>query len=426
MKTKIDTQHLKIGMYVSELDRPWLGTPFMFQGFEITTDEELKTLQQYCRHVYIIAPESSGALPTRPTSGEPIKPKLNVEALPKSVALEQQMLKINNHPGARSVYVDQTTLEEETQLIESTFTDTQELVKEMMWEAKFGRSLNVPGARKLVTKMVESALRNPDALTCFTQLKQKDEYTAQHCLRVSILSLVFGRQLGLADEELEHLGLGALLLDLGKMKIPSEILNKPAPLLPDEMNLARQHVPWGIEIMEKTHPLPAKVLEIVRRHHERYDGSGYLDKLQGDSIGLLGMIAGMVDYYDAITSDRVYREGISAHVALKKMYEARGTQFHPELVEKFIQCLGIYPIGSVVELNTGEIGVVVALNRSHRLRPRVVLVLRADKTPYPHMPAVSLAGRKTANGRPCEVERVLEPAECGIDPARYLPLPSIG
>ena len=427
MKTKIDARELKIGMYVCELDRPWRETPFLFQGFEIRTADEIKTVQQYCQQVYIIEPES-GVTPSsvrpKPTPSLPSKPV--VETVPKQAFLEQQLLKINNHPGAQSVYVDQTTLEEETKLVESTFLEAQDLVRDMMWEAKLGRSLNVPGARKLITKLVQSALRNPDALTCFTHLKQKDEYTAQHSLRVAILSLVFGRQLGLTDEELEQLGLGALLLDLGKMKIPSEILNKPAPLLADDMNLARQHVPWGIEIIEKTQHLPATVMEIIRRHHERFDGSGYLDKLKGDAIGLAGLIAGMVDYYDAVTSDRVYRAGISSHVALKKMYEWRGTQFHPELVEKFIQCLGIYPIGSVVELNTGEIGVVVALNRSHRLRPRVILVQRADKTFYPQMPAVSLAGRKTAAGRPCEIERVLEPEACGIDPARYLPLPLIG
>ncbi len=426
MKVKIDAQQLKIGMYVCELDRPWRETPFLFQGFEIRTADEIKTVQQYCQQVYIILSEPGVAPVARPQATMPLKSQIVVDAKSKLVPLDQQLLKINNHPGAHSIYIDQTTLEEETQLIENAFLDTQDLIKEMMWEAKFGRSLNVSGARKLITKLVQSALRNPDALTCFTHLKQKDEYTAQHSLRVSILSLVFGRQLGLTDEELEHLGLGTLLLDLGKMKIPSEILNKPAPLMADEMSLARQHVPWGIEIIEKTQHLPANVMEIVRRHHERFDGSGYLDKLKGDTIGLAGLIAGMVDYYDAVTSDRIYRAGISSHVALKKMYEWRGTQFHPELVEKFIQCLGIYPIGSVVELNTGEIGVVVALNRSHRLRPRVVLVQRADKTFYPQMPAVSLAGRKTAAGRPCEIERVLEPEACGIDPARYLPLPIIG
>ncbi|HSW53138.1 MAG TPA: HD-GYP domain-containing protein [Sulfuricaulis sp.] len=425
MIVRIDTQQLRIGMYVCELDRPWRETPFMFQGFEIRTDEELKTLQQYCRTVFIIANDAEGmALAKRaPARPELLKTTADLASAKKpAISVEQEMLKLNNHPGARSVYADETTLEEEIRNIKDIHAGASQLIQDLMWEAKFGRSLDVPGARQTISRMVESALRNPDALTCFAQLKNKDEYTAQHSLRVAILSLVFGRQLGLTPAELEMLGLGALLLDVGKMKIPSEILNKPASLTGDELSLVRQHVPWGIEILEKTSQVPAMALEVARRHHERYDGSGYGDHLKGDAIGSFGMIAGILDYYDAVTSDRIYRGAISAHAAMKKMYEWRGTLFHPELTEKFIQCLGIYPIGSVVELNTGEIGVVAALNRTQRLKPRVVLVQRADKTPYPDMPVVSLAGRKNPDGRACEIERVLDPAECGIDPARYLPL----
>ena len=426
MIVRIDTQQLRIGMYVCELDRPWRETPFLFQGFEIRTEEELKTLQQHCRAVFIITNDADGLTPVTRATARPDPFKSTPDATPAKtsvISIEQAMLKLNNHPGARSVYADQTTLEEEIQNVKDTYAGAGELIQELMWGAKFGRSLDVPGARQTVGRMVESALRNPDALICFAQLKKKDEYSAMHSLRVSILSLVFGRQLGLPPAELEMLGLGALLLDIGKMKIPSDILNKPAPLTGDELALVRQHVPWGVEILEKTNQVPAMAMDVVRRHHERYDGSGYGDRLKGDAIGTFGMIAGIIDYYDAVTSDRAYRDGISAHVALRKMYEARGALFHPELTEKFIQCLGIYPIGSVVELNTGEIGVVAAHNRAHRLKPRVVLVRRADKTPYPEMPAVSLVNRKNPDGRTCEIERVLEPADCGIDPARYLPLP---
>ncbi len=425
MRIKVDTQQLKIGMYVCELDRPWRETPFLFQGFEIRTEEELRTLRQYCRSVFIKASEHEQFLPaTRRAHTNAFRPLPQEPSREQTAGLlDQAMLKINNHPDARPVYADQTTLEEEIGLVSETVATARESIQELMWGAKFGKSLNVPGARKLVSKMMESALRNPDALTCFAQIRKKDEYTAMHGLRAAIFSMVFGRQLGLAPQDLELLGLGALLFDVGKMKIPSEILNKPAALTADEMLMVKGHVAWGAEILEKAARIPPAVLEIARRHHERYDGSGYIDKLKGDSIGLFGMIAGIVDYYDAVTSDRVYRAGISAYAALQKMYEWRGTLFQPQLVEKFIQCLGIYPIGSVVELNTGEIAVVAALNRLQRLKPRVVLARRADKTPYPDRPVTNLAGRKTPDGRPCEVERVLDPAACGIEPSRYLPLP---
>jgi len=414
-------------MYVCELDRPWRETPFLFQGFQILLEEELKELQRCCRTVYIKAPDTAAAAPgLSPRVTEIATPSAHiVPPRQTAVLLEQELLKINNHPAARAAYEDQTTLEEEIHLVNETYVEARSLMQDIMWEAKFGRSLNVAGAKKAVGKMVESALRNPDALICFAQLKRKDEYTAMHSLRVSVLALVFGRQLGMKAEELRILGVGALLHDVGKMKVPSEILNKTDTLTSDELSIMKMHVPWGIEILEKTNEVPAEVLEIVRRHHERYDGSGYMDGLKGDTIGMLGMIAGITDHYDAVTSDRTYRVGISAHAAMKKMYEWRGSLFEPMLVEKFIQCMGIYPIGSVVELNSGEIGVVAALNRNQRLKPRVVLVQRPDKTPYPQTPLTSLANRRTPDGRLYEVERVIEPTACGIDPARYLPLPEI-
>ena len=427
MKVKIDVQKLKLGMYVCELDRPWRETPFLFQGFEILLDEELKELQRCCRTVYIKLPDTATAAPgISPRVMEMSKPSAQIVP-PKQTAvlLEQELLKLNNHPAARASYEDQTTLEEEIQLVNETYVEARSLMQDIMWEAKFGRSLNVAGAKKAVSKMVESALRNPDALVCFAQLKRKDEYTAMHSLRVSILALVFGRQLGMKAEELQILGMGALLHDVGKMKVPSEILNKSDTLTSDELSLMKMHVPWGIEILEKTGQVPAGALEVVRRHHERYDGSGYMDGLKGDTIGTIGMITGIIDHYDAVTSDRAYRAGISAHAAMKKMYEWRGSLFEPRLVEKFIQCMGIYPIGSIVELNSGEIGVVAGLNRNQRLKPRVVLVQHADKTPNPQTPLISLANRCTPDGRFYEVERVLEPAVCSIDAFQYLPIPKV-
>jgi HD-GYP domain-containing protein (c-di-GMP phosphodiesterase class II) len=263
-------------------------------------------------------------------------------------------------------------------------------------------------------------LRNPDALMCFAQLKRKDEYTALHGLRVCILALALGRQLGMPREQIETLGIGALLHDFGMVKVPEEVLSKPGPLTPEEIRLMQQHVIWGAELLDRTRQIPAAALQVVTNHHERHDSSGYLRGLRGAEIGEFGMIGAIIDHYDAITSDRVYRNAESAHSVLMKMYEWRNTLFTARLVEKFIQCLGIYPIGSVVELNTGEIGVVAAINRVHRLKPHVMLVYRADRQPYEQMPIANLADRRTDDDRPCEIERVLEPGSIDMDPAHYL------
>ncbi|HEX9627269.1 MAG TPA: HD-GYP domain-containing protein [Acidiferrobacterales bacterium] len=420
MKVAIDVAELRIGMYVCDLDRPWRDTPFLFQGFEIRTQEEIDTLRKLCRQVTVLGPDAAPVAPAgRGRRGTPTQPSW-ASGRDRQLRIEGEIYKLNNHPNARSVYDDVTSVQQEIEEVRDTFIESRLLAQEIMHDAKLGRSLNVGGAKRAVRGLTESILRNPDALNCFAQLKRKDEYTALHSLRVCILALSFGRHLGLPRERLELLGLGALLHDIGKVKVPDEILNKPAELTADEYGIMKRHVEWGVEILARTGQIPPEALEVVGGHHERFNGSGYLHGLRGDMIGEFAMIGAIVDHYDAITSDRAYRGAVAAHNVLKKMYEWRDTLFSAGMVEKFIQCLGIYPIGSVVELNTGEIGVVAAINRVQRLKPHVMLVFHADHTPYPELPITNLADRRTADNRPCEIERVLEPSVAGIDPTQYL------
>lgn len=418
MKIAIDVAQLSIGMYVCELDRPWRDTPFLFQGFEVRSQEEIDTLRHYCRQVYVLErdPEQVAATPAAGRADQGAwQPGQSV-----SLRVEQEIYKLNNHPGARPLYADLTSMQQEADLVRDTFVEARLLIQELLHDAKLGRNLNLPGIKRAVRDMTESVLRNPDALMCFAQLKRKEEYTALHSLRVAILALSFGRHLGMPHDRLEMLGLGALLHDIGKVRVPDEILTKPGALTAEETAIMQRHVAWGVEMLTATREVPEAAIEVVRGHHERYDGSGYLSGLRGDAISEFGMIGAIVDHYDAITSDRAYRDAISPHAVLKKMYEWRGSLFNGGLVERFIQCLGIYPIGSVVTLNSGEVGVVAAINRQQRLKPHVMLVYRADRRPYEPMPIANLATHRTPDNRPGEIERVLEPGSAGIDPARYL------
>ena len=330
------------------------------------------------------------------------------------------LIKVSTQPLLKPTYRDKNTLEQEMGFAREVHRVARDLVYTLLEDVRLGKNINSLGAKKVVGEMVESVIRNPDALTTFAQLKKKDEYTAQHSMRVCILALSFGRHLGFDYNELNLLGIGALLHDIGKMKVPSEILNKPGALNEYEYAQMKSHVPHGVAILEKTPGIPRPAIEVARCHHERYAGSGYIGGLKGDQIGLFGMIGGIVDCYDAISSDRAYHTGMSTHAALKKMYEWRHRDFHPGLVEQFIQCMGIYPIGSVVELNTGEIGVVVTMNRVRRLKPRVALVLQPDFDPVQCSTTVDLKDYKTRDGRPCEIDRVLEPGIYGINPVNYL------
>ncbi len=422
MKKKAGVNDLRIGVYVLELDRPWLETPFLFQGFEIKTDEELEELKRHCKYVYIDT-----------EVGYDIKPKPKPEALPQvNVAAEADdqdkklSFEILNKfaVGQKRVlrYPDRTTLEQELAEARGIESETKHTIYNIMDDVRMGRSINTASAKKVVADMVQSIIRNPDALGCLTQLKNKDEYTALHSLRVCILALAFGRHLEFSIEELNILGLGALLHDVGKMKVPNEILNKPGGLTDEEFELMKSHVPHGVAILEKTKGIPPASIEVARSHHERYNGGGYAFGLKGEQIGLFGQIGAIVDCYDAITSDRTYHNGMSAHDSLRKMYEWRHKDFHNTMVEQFIQCMGIYPIGSLVEMSTGSIGVVVSVNRMRRLKPRVALVLDPEKKPYPATKIIDLMQQPIETKGGIEIKHVLPAGTFGINPTDYIPL----
>ena len=424
MKKKISVPDLRRGMYVSELvGRHWRDTPFLFQGFEIQSDEQIEEIGRYCQHVYIDTEQGNDVTSKpRPPAAPPPKVQPTKPASPV-IRFEKVLERFTSDHQRPPRYQDATTIEEEVGRAREIVTETRETVYDIMGDVRLGRSINTTAAKKVVADMVDSVIRNPDALMCLNQLKDKDEYTALHSLRVCVLALAFGRHLELSEEELNLLGVGALLHDIGKMKVPNDILNKPGKLTEDEFALMKSHVPRGVEILEKAHGISSAAIDVARYHHERYAGNGYALGTKGDHIGLFGSVGAIVDCYDAITSDRSYHAGMSAHDALTKMYSWRGRDFQPLLVEQFIQCMGIYPIGSVVELNNGSIGVVVSINRARRLKPKVAMVLNPDKTPYTPSKVIDLMHQDTTGGgRGLEIRKVLPPGEHGVIPTKYIPL----
>jgi putative nucleotidyltransferase with HDIG domain len=422
MKKKLDVKELRIGMYVSELDRPWLGTPFLFQGFEIRDDQELAKLRKLCQFVYIDTEGPPATARKNPASAALVtaaeKPAAPASSSATNILSFDVLNKFKPGQHHRSLYQDEDSLEAELPRAREIADKARTLAFTIMDDVRLGRSLPTSEAKSTVANMVESVIRNPDALVCLAQLKKRDEYTVTHSMRVCILALTFGRHLDFTAHELNLLGLGALLHDVGKMKIPEHILNKPDRLTPEEFEIIKSHVPHGVAILESHPGIPAAAIEVARSHHERYNGAGYMHGLQGDHIGLFGSIGAIVDCYDALTSDRVYHAGVSAYDALGLMYAARRKDFHPELLEQFIQCMGIFPIGCLVELNSGSIGVVVSVNRERRLRPRVALVLTPDKKPYLPAKTVDLMQQ----GTELEIRKVLPTGAFGINPVDHLPL----
>ncbi|MFQ5759461.1 MAG: HD-GYP domain-containing protein, partial [Acidiferrobacterales bacterium] len=379
MKKKLDIRDLEMGMYISELDRPWVESPFLFQGFELTSKEEVEQLRQHCKYVYIDVELGPDVTPRRMSK--------DTTARMRIISEQEQTVKREVHALAgtpqihdgRPVYLDRVSFEREIPKAKKIESQTRILLRTTLEEVHKGNNINVPLAEKVVGNMVESVVRNPDALVCLSQLKDVSEYTALHSIRTCILALTFGRHLVLPKEELSLLGMGALLHDIGMAKLPQELLDKPVALTVEEFELVQKHVPWGLEVLGQSGAVPAAALEIVEQHHERHDGSGYVGNRKADLIGYWGAIGAIVDVYDAITSERIFRRPLSAEETLKRMYEWRHKDFRADLVEEFIKCMGIYPIGSLVELNTGAVGVVITINRARRLKPKVVLLLTTNK-----------------------------------------------
>jgi HD-GYP domain-containing protein (c-di-GMP phosphodiesterase class II) len=343
---KVMVGDLKIGMYVDRLDRPWTETRFMYQGFFIQNEDTLEELRRVCRFVFVDASRDNGVRPAVQRAGEryPVTQPVEREIV-RAKAIHQEA-----SAASKAIF---------TQMLQS------------------GR-LDVDLARATVSPMLDSMMRNPNALIWLSRMKQHDSYIFSHALNTSIWGLAFARHLGLDQDEIYEVGLGCMLFDVGKTQLPLTLLLKPGPLTEDETQLERSHVAASLSILRGMDGITPRIMELVKHHHERFDGSGYSQGLKGDAIPMYARIAGLVDTYDALVSFRAYAGERSPHEAIRYLYSLRGTLFAPEVVERFMQLVGAFPTGSVIELNTGAVGVVLAQN-PQRLRPRVALVLDQDK-----------------------------------------------
>src|SRR2546422_9570314 len=393
MKKSVPVAELKMGMYVAELDRPWTETPFMFQGFHLRTEQQLAALKKFCKHVFIDEERTEP-----PETSKPPPPQFKIQGstpYPETVKVEVEFRQ------AAQVYTQ-------------TFESVAELLKPV---AKQGGVLEAKEIKESVTRLTDSVVRNPDAMLLVTRLREKSAEAHARALQVSIYLIVFGRFLQLAREELELLGLLGLLQDVGKTRLPASIMEKQGPLTPEQAEFAKKHVALSAEILKATPGLPSRLPELALLHHERQDGSGYPNGLKGDEIGLYGSMAAIADTFDALTSVRPYAEALSPSSALSYLYKERGTGFHADLVEQFIQCVGAFPVGSVVELNSAEVGIVIAQNLVRRLKPRVMVVL--DGQGNPMRPHKILDLDKDPNLRPDEpyrIRRTMEQSKLQVDP----------
>ena len=245
------------------------------------------------------------------------------------------------------------------------------------------------------------------------KLRNKDNYIAEHCLNVGILAIAFGRHLDLSLDELEMLGMCGMLHDVGKLKVDQKILDKPSRLSEEEFSIIQDHCRIGKDILSKDENMPKAVIEAAFGHHERVDGGGYPRGVKANSLNLYTRMISIVDTYDAITTNRCYDKSRPATEAIKILFSCRNSQFEPILVEKFIECLGIYPTGSLVELKSGEGAVVIDSNKNSRLNPKVSIVLDEEK--HSRSPLVVDTSADSSDEAERTIKRVLDENDYQVD-----------
>ncbi|UXI68161.1 HD-GYP domain-containing protein [Tahibacter amnicola] len=406
---RVSVRGLTPGMFVSRLDRPWIETDFPMEGVRLEAPDSVRKLQAICAFVYVDTALGKAPEPRYLT----LEPEREAPAAVVRIARDRDELA----DARKNTWAIEREFKDELKDAAQAYNNLEKRFQEVMDDLRRVQYLDLERLKHGVSAMVASILRNPFAFVWLKEIKRRDSYAYQHALGCALWAASFGRHLGLDKSDLHELALGGLLCDVGKTRIPMDLLARQTSLSADEVQLIRRHVEHSLELVERTPGLSKKLVEMVATHHERHDGSGYPNGLSGSEIPLFGRIMGIVDSYDAMVCVRPYVPSNSPHKAVTDLYEHRGTLFQAELVEQFIQTCGIYPTGSLVELSSGEVGVVSAVHSLKRLRPTVMVLLDRNKTPLRQFRTLDLAVvDKDDRGQPLSVKCGLPSGAFGIKP----------
>ena len=523
-------------MFVSDLDRPWLDTPFLIQGFLIEDEATLTQLRQMCRHVTVDLSRSNlddwnrperrtdpsmradatqvavRSVPTPVARQRRAQPRRWLSRLlqglaatgdsveqptaavhrvrgaasalaavrlvrsrkerPSSQAVKQadpiarsqaarlenatpgpsgdlftwlrdnlgqirfgrpEAARVHDYPQEPSdtsrvrrnapairIYHDTAPIEQELGHANESFARATEMLGIVIRDIRVGQGLQIEAVESVVEDLVESIIRHPGALQLVSRLREVDESAYTHALQVAVLMVSFGRELGFSRTELRHLGQVGMLLDVGKLRIDQRILRKRGNLTPEEFDEVKRHVQYGLDIIGPSAVTHPDVIAGVAQHHERLNGTGYPKGLKDGEIVPFGQMGGIVDAFSALTSVRPYAEPVSPYEAMQQLQGWGDIYFNAGLVEQFIQAIGIFPVGTLVELSTGEVAVVLEQNRARRLKPKVLVISASDKTPLKIPVTLDLlyAGGVGSN-QLAYIRRGLPMASFAVDPREY-------
>jgi len=386
-------EDLKVGMFVGQLDKKWADSSFLFQGFPIEGKKHIEQLRRECKYVYV-----------------DFKTQEEYDVFLLNTAKEEEVKE----------EVPDIQLLDELPTALKLFDEISKASKIVMRQAMQDGNIDLDPISKCVAGCIGSLERYPDALLLAVNVKNKIHYTSEHSMRVSILSMAFGLEIGMTQEQVRILGISAMLHDIGKGAIPHKILNKSGKLDKAEALLVRDHPKESFRILSKIKDINSDIKEVALSHHEREDGRGYPRNIPKDRVSRFAKIVSIVDAYDAIISDRPYSDGRPAPHALKILENGSGSKFDPHLITAFLKWIGMYPVGTLVELRTGEVAFVLKRNPKKSLSPRIMIVTDENKKTG-HQKVIDLSAMIIhSSGRPYKIGAALKNRAFGINIRKYL------
>lgn len=401
MIKRIPIQSLKVGMYISDMNTDWIPHYNYSRQGKIGSDAVIEKIRKLgVKELYIDTVKGIDS--------------------PDGVPLEE--IERDNHAellkvGEQTPYNrPQVELAIERERADALHGEAKTLINTLMKDVKLGRSIDMGSVNEVADGLLESVFRNHNALTCLGRIRHKDSYLMEHSVNLSVLMSVYGRYRKLPYDVLHQIMVGALLHDIGKTMIPDNVLHKPDRLNDDEFEIIKRHALYSKEILEQTEGVSELTIQVAAQHHEKMDGSGYPMGLKGEQISEYGRMTAIVDVYDAITADRVYHRGIPPTAAMKKLLEWSDYHLDRKLVDIFIQCMGIFPVGSLVEMNSGLMGVVIEINEHNQMTPTVRLFHNRKTQQAVAWRVIDLSAPGCQDG----IRRALDPIKEGVRLADYI------
>lgn len=379
MIRKIAIHQLIPGMYVVDLHKNWFEHNLWRRRFFVRDDMLVRRLVE------------EGITEVSIDTGRGMD--LPLAAAPPAAVLTVLERKYQSFAERVSIPPAVVSLGEERRRAARLLREATATLQEVINAARAGRVVEAARLEPLIAKMIESVRRNPDALVPMARLKEMDAYATEHAIASTALIIALARHQGLGQGEIEKLALGALVKDVGQTSLDARLIAKPGQLSNAELNLVHRHVEEGLAVLEATTRLPETAVAVVLEHHERFDGSGYPYNMAGEGISLAGRMAAIADSYDAMTSDRPYRRALSPAAALRQVFDQGGSLFDPSLVAGFIHTIGVYPVGTLVRLESGHLAVVEELHPDQLLSPVVRVIYHAGRRQYVTPVQIDLARR---------------------------------